>query len=267
MAVAIGKVIDEAWQRPSPASCKAAGINGVIGYVSEDTTGKNITHAEFNGYLAGSIAVGLVYEYGTAQSLNGFNQGWRDADLAQGQASSLGLPDSRPLFFAVDFQAQQSQLPVVASYFQGIASRISLARVGVYGDDLVVSYLLNTNNARWAWQTSAWSGQMIDPRIVLYQDRYDVNIGGALVDINEDYAYDWGGYLPGVFPPALHKDADMYLAQVTGQPAIYLVYPDGTAKKINDEAPTYLSLRAQFGGPVVMSQADFNWLVKVAPQS
>lgn len=267
MSVAIGKVIDEAWQRPSPDACKLAGIGGVIGYVSEDTTGKNITKDEVNAYVNDGIAVGVVYEYGTNQSLNGYEQGVRDATIAVGERRALGIPDARPLFLAVDFQAATDQYPAIGSYFRGAASVVSLAWTGAYGNAGIIQYLIsqgllgrNAEGIHWAWQTSAWSGGTIDAGLALYQDRYDVNIGGTLVDINEEFAHDWGGWLP-----TRKDEEDMFLVNVAGNPAQYLVYPDGSAKHITDET-SFDALRARLGDPVPLTQADFNWLFKLVTQ-
>lgn len=193
-------LIDEDWSKADPLQLAAAGYRGVIGYVSQDTTGKNLSRVQVDAIHAAGLDVGLVYEYDPQSALGGASAGTRDAQIATSHAQALGAPAGIALGFAVDFQVTVTQLPVVLAY--ALAFRAAAAAAGyratAYCDYLVCQYL---DAHGWAqlgllWQTYAWSAGAWWPRAVLRQTANGITVAGATVDRDEAEGSDWGQWPP-----------------------------------------------------------------------
>jgi hypothetical protein len=187
-------------------------------YLSHDPS-KNITHAEAAVLMTGGIDVVSVWESTATRALGGQSAGQQDAHDALVQARAAGLPSGRPIFFAVDFDVQPAQLPVIAQYFRGVHAELDNAGpvnfpqpvpVGVYGGIRVVSSLLNAKAVSYAWQTYAWSHGQLDGRAGLYQFSNGHTVSGVGVDYNHALKADfgqWGFRPPKPKPrPSLHYE-------------------------------------------------------------
>ena len=146
------KGIDIAWARPDVDGIKATGAKWVARYFSNDPT-KDITEAEIKAYTAAGLAVVTVWESGAGAALKGRAQGVSDAQKAVAQRKAVGLPDSHPIYFAVD---QDTTWARVSDYFAGVASVLDRQLVGIYGGYKII---LGADNAgyQFLWQTVAWS--------------------------------------------------------------------------------------------------------------
>ena len=67
------------------------------------------------------------------------------------------MPAGRPIYFAVDFDAQPGDQGAVDDYFNGVASVIGHARTGAYGGYGLIARSFYDNVIAWGWQTYAWS--------------------------------------------------------------------------------------------------------------
>jgi glycoside hydrolase-like protein len=183
--------LDFAWSKPSVAAIKAGGYGFVCRYHSYDTTGKNLTKAEADSYLAAGIQIVSNWEYATDAALNGFNQGVADATEGAKQQAACGGPIA-PIIFSVDFDATEAQQAAINSYLQGCASVIGLARTGVYGGYYIVKRCFDAGVITYGWQTYAWSGGQWDPRAQLRQVQNGITVGGADCDLNTSMAANFG---------------------------------------------------------------------------
>lgn len=187
------KGIDYSFARPAPADIKKAGYSFVCRYLAS-STGKRIMKAEADALRAAKLDIVLVFEDEANQALRGFHQGVPDATMAKAQADLLGYPADRPIYFAVDFDANPTQQAAIDDYLKGAASVLGAGRVGVYGGFYVVDRCYKNKTAQWFWQTLAWSGGKIHPVAHIYQNGQSAFNGGA--DVNEakqaDYG-QWGG--------------------------------------------------------------------------
>jgi hypothetical protein len=94
--------------------------------------------------------------------------GYADAIAAHRQAKGIGQPPGSAIYFAVDFNAQETDIwGAVDHYFRGVAAGLRAAargapeyRVGVYGSGAVCDYLKRSRLAEYAWlsNATAWSG-------------------------------------------------------------------------------------------------------------
>jgi hypothetical protein len=179
--------------RPSNATLSADGYSFVARYLSGDPGGgKDITASEANTLSSGGFGIVLVWETTGTDASEGYNQGVSDATKAQSEAASVGEPSTRPIYFAIDFDAESSSASAINAYFQGVASVLGLSRTGVYGGYYIVDELFNQGLVTYAWQTYAWSGGQWDSRAQLRQ-----TLDGSEIDQDEAVASDYGQWTVG----------------------------------------------------------------------
>lgn len=199
-------IIDYSVSRPPVALLKRSGVTAAGRYIGWDSVpgyhsiGKNITKAEAHSLIANGIAVFLAFEYAPDAAAHGASQGSVDADLARTQLEQIGAPPDMTVYFAVDFDIPDyaphlpdtpnnalAKLGPVGEYFSAIRQHAYTYEIGVYGGYYAVKRVLDAGLARAAWQTVAWSGGQLDPRVVLYQLATPVpaDLFGADVDVQE----------------------------------------------------------------------------------
>jgi len=190
----VALILDEAWSRVDPVKARAAGYSGVIGYVSEDATGKNITLAEIAAAHASGMDVGFVYEFANNAAHEGAMRGQRDGQIALIHARDLGIPAGVALYCAVDFDAQPADMPAVLAYARHFQSTVSLGgyRSGVYGSYAVCLMLHNNGYNGFLWQTYAWSHGLWSVGLSVRQLKNGISVAGANVDQDQTQVADWG---------------------------------------------------------------------------
>lgn len=200
--------IDYAWSKPTMASMKAAGVKFAARYLSHDTTGKNLSRSEADRLAAAGIWSVVVWETTASRAKTGGEAGGEaDAKDALAQARALGLPSDRPIYFAVDFDAQRSDWPAIKRYFKGVTDVIGAARVGMYAGYDPIRWGFDEGVITWGWQTYAWSEGKWDPRAQLQQYKNGVNMGGGDVDYDRAMKPDYGQFMPGKSPAAPEPEA------------------------------------------------------------
>lgn len=204
-------IIDFSTARPSLAQLLAADVTTVMRYIGWDgvsgypNSGKNLTKAEAEGYIASGISVGLVFEYLANAPALGADQGEKDARLATEQLAALGAPVTTGVYFAVDFDIPdyapalagtpanaRAKLGPVGEYFAAIKRFGGGYRIGAYGGYWAVSRLFDAELITMGWQTVAWSGGNVDKRINLLQTTGKSPIAGSDVNIHEQRQADFG---------------------------------------------------------------------------
>jgi hypothetical protein len=201
--------VDYAWGRPGGAALQRAGMRFACRYLSHDTTGKNISRAEVDDLAAHGVSVVVVWETTQKRAAAGRAAGVDDAKDAVKQAAAAGMPSSRPIYFAVDYDAPEKDQASIDAYFRGVASVIGLARTGVYGGYWPLSRLKAAKLAAWFWQTDAWSGSNRLAGRHIHQHAATVKIGGVSCDKNTALTNDFGQWMPGTTPtPEPHVQED-----------------------------------------------------------
>lgn len=188
--------VDYSSGHPGGAALAAAGMKFAARYLSH-TDSKNISLAEATDLAAHGVSTVVVWETTANRAGAGRTAGIADAHDALAQATAAGMPSGRPVYFAVDWDADPA---TVDGYFQGVASVLGTARTGVYGGYRVVRHLLDAGLAKWAWQTAAWSGGRWDPRAVIRQPATGLRINGISCDRDTATATDYGQWMPGQTP-------------------------------------------------------------------
>lgn len=198
--------LDWAWGWPSnPArfisAIRAGGYSFAMRYLSTDP-GKNLHPDEAKALSAAGIDIGVVWETTSTRAGDGYGAGRDDAKTALLQAEACGMPAGRPIYFAVDYDANPSD---VDQYFHGVASVLTPARSGVYGGVRVVKHLLDAGLVEWAWQASAWSYGQWDGRAHVRQHEQRT-IAGVDCDVNTAMRPDIGAWRVGVSPTPQEDD-------------------------------------------------------------
>lgn len=163
--------IDFAWRRVKARAARKIGARFAASYLSTDAS-KNWTRAMIRAYHAAGLGTVCVWETAATRALARYAAGRADARAALRQEQALGVPASRPIYFAVDFNETARQARAVASYFRGVNSVLGVRRTGGYGGYRTIKRLFKAGLIRFGWQTSAWSGGRWDPRAQLQQYAY-----------------------------------------------------------------------------------------------
>jgi hypothetical protein len=131
----------------------------------------------------------VVWETAATRSLSGTEAGVADAGNAQEEATACGKPTERPIYFAVDFDANPHD---VKMYFQGVNLVLGRQRTGVYGGYDVVKFLMQMGYCNWGWQTLAWSRGLWYPPAQMQQYSIDHVVFGISADYNRGMTADFG---------------------------------------------------------------------------
>lgn len=191
--------VDYSFGRPGGAALAAAGKRFAVRYLPYPKDGgKGLTSAEVADLFAHGIEVGLVWERGSQAALGGRLRGITDAEAVLAALTSLGVPGTVAVYFAMDWDAQPGQYPAIDAYLRGAASVIGASLVGVYGGIRVIEHCFGVRSAAWFWQTYAWSGGKLSPRADLYQYHNGQSINGAAVDFDRSLVADWGQWSGGI---------------------------------------------------------------------
>jgi hypothetical protein len=204
----------------SGAVLKANGVDAVCRYLYGLGTSlqyKQLTKPEAKDLQANGIGIVSNFEQGTQNCLGGFSQGVIDAKAGDSVHKSCGGPDNAVIYFSVDYDAPESDQPVINEYFKGIASVIDLQRTAAYGGYWIIKRLFDAGLIVKGWQTEAWSGNNIDSRISLLQRNglgYK-SVDRVQTDINEAHTDDYGAWGQGTqvqAPPVEFPPSDPFIA-------------------------------------------------------
>lgn len=189
---------------------KADGIATVIRYLSaiNPNGAKCVKPPEAKALAAAGIRLGLVNEGWGDFAHGGISAGAgeRDAEFCSKYASTVGAPANACIFFAVDVDANPSQInKLVLPYFAAIRSVFANAavkyRVGVYGSGAVCQAVIAAGTADLAWLSCSmgWTGSRDllaakPPELVLVQH---VPATIANLDCDPDDAFgEFGDFIP-----------------------------------------------------------------------
>lgn len=151
--------VDYSGSRPDLRCLEAEGKTFVVRYVSVGPHSKNMTKAEVDALIAAGISVVTVYEESAGEMLDGFESGRTAARRARRMAADAGMPDNRPIYFALDIDPNPlsgAEIAACRRFLDGAANEIGRDNVGVYAGFRGIE-LLCPDSAPWGWQTFAWS--------------------------------------------------------------------------------------------------------------
>src|SRR6266568_555616 len=218
---------------PSVAAMKAANVAFVCRYVGYTDPAlpqtKILTPEEAKANSQAGIDLVSNYEWYKNRALEGYNSGVVDAHRAAAEHAHCGGPADKPIYFSVDLDTDGA---LVADYFKGIASVLSLSRTAAYGSYRVLKYLFDNGLITWGWQTYAWSYGAWEPRAHIQQYQNGVSMSGHSVDYNRSIKSDFGQWriggqpMSGV-PQGWHDDGTVLYSpgSVAGGPEVHITGP------------------------------------------
>lgn len=228
---------DYSFSRPSISGLWFAGIQFAGRYFGLGTDDKLAHPAELAALQAMGISVFNLAEQWPNSALQGFGLGTTHAIKVRDDMAAKGVPDNRPVYFAVDFDVTAAQWPKVLDYFYGINSILPLDVIGIYGGVRAMQWAARDGAARWFYQTAAWSYGQVADGVHVYQYSNGHTIGGGDVDLDRSLRDDfgqWGGALVPVAAPTPYA-----APQIAGGAAWdYVPDIDGTAGDVGSIAGT-----------------------------
>jgi len=220
------KGLDYSHSRPDPRKVKAAGYGFVARYLfGLAPGGKGISKVEATAIRQAGLGLVVVYEEYAGRAREGWGSGVADGRIALAFARAIGFPETRPVYFAVDFPATAGQQPAVDAYLKGVASVIGLSRTGVYGSYYVVERCYASKTAQWFWQTYGWSGGKVSPHTHFLQYNNGQIVAGATVDLNESRQFDFGAWEPIVKPAIIPPKPPVVVKPAVAKPTFHLMTP------------------------------------------
>lgn len=188
--------VDYSTDRPFAPALESAGKQFAARYVGLGTADKHLTLIEGASLAQHGISIVAVAEGTESAMLGGRGFGQFAAQMAYPAARDLGMPDDRPIYFAVDFDCTAEQWPAVRDALAAIAEIVGVRRVGVYGSYNVVEWAKRDNVADWFWQTYAWSHGQWSRWTDVQQYQNNVPLGGGTVDLDRATSGDYGQWMP-----------------------------------------------------------------------
>ena len=159
--------LDFSYARPGGATLTANGITSVGRYLGTD--GRCITPGELNDYLTNEISVWFIKENSSRGMLNGYNQGYSDAQAAQQQLNVLGQPNA-VVYFTADFDIQPYQFTAGDQYLTGAGNIIPVSRLGLYAGNDYLNHAARLVTYRWKTASSSFDhGQTANVPVHLIQ--------------------------------------------------------------------------------------------------
>jgi hypothetical protein len=233
-------VIDYSFARPDPHVIKAAGVVGVMRYLSHPSS-KDLSAAEAHALLDVGLWIGLNWETTANRAITGgATGGAADAASANNLADSIGAPHNIPIFYSVDTAPTDEQ--AIEEYFKGVRSQ-GRRPVGVYGGLGLGLHLRAKNIAEYVWVANAasWSGfshwdamanaARISPAHLLqHVDRPLPGLPPTAYDLDETINYfpAWGRKAPEIVRQDMHIDTTSpIVSYLHNDEGVYVALEDG----------------------------------------
>lgn len=188
--------VDYSWDRPDLDDLYAAGKRFIVRYLSDEPS-KNLTRAEADAAAKAGLWLAVVWEASDGQELP--DAAWSATESVT-QAKALAVPAGRPIYFAVDWDAQPSEYDEIESFLRAYGSKLAPYVAGVYGGEKVCREMRNRGAVKWFWQTYAWSSALLSPEPHLHQYKNNTELCGGLVDLDRGYGADYGQWQPNKLP-------------------------------------------------------------------
>jgi hypothetical protein len=174
--------------RESAARLAEQGVLFVGRYLVPDypsLSWKRLTPDEVQACTEQGIKILSVFEMSAGDMKNG--NGTEHGALAYQEAQAIQQPLGTPIFFTVDFEAQERDYDTIEQYLRAAKEQIPGYKIGVYGSFFVVEEMVRRGATDYFWQTYAWSGNNLSNAAHVYQYQNDTTLAGLNVDIDDFY--------------------------------------------------------------------------------
>jgi LysM repeat protein len=208
---------------------KSNGIEYVCRYLGNSW--KSMDKTEADEIISAGLNIVSIWETNpTNAAYFTENQGINDGKQASTYAAAIGQPKGSAIYFAVDYDAQPSDMNAILSYFSGVRRGLDPSyKVGVYGSYSVLEMLYSNHAADFYWQTYAWSRGNVANFVNIFQYSNDQTLAGIQVDYDQfsDSAGSWGN---GTQQPPANGGTNS--SNPSPSPATYTVQPGDTLSEI-----------------------------------
>lgn len=187
---------------------KNDGVKFVGRYVKSNSW-KTLRPAEAKRITDAGLQILSVFERTADRTKGGAPSGKVDGIEARIHCMELGQPGGSAIYFAVDYDAPQSQYDNIEEYLKAAKAQIGNYKLGVYGSYDVVEEMAKRLPGIYIWQTLAWSRRKISDKAHVFQKQIDTVVNGINIDWNDMYkeAGLWGGK-PIVVPDKTTPEKD-----------------------------------------------------------
>lgn len=148
---------------------------------------KRLTAEEAERISEAGLKIVSVFETTAERALGGREAGLADGASALEVAAEVGQPEESAIYFAVDFDATDDQMPTIIEYIQAASEATPNYLTGVYGSYAVVEAVRASGACSRFWQTYAWSNGQVSEARNIYQYQNDITVNGIAVDLDESY--------------------------------------------------------------------------------
>ncbi len=147
---------------------RSEGVSFAVRYLVPEKYGKALTAQEAAILRENGLAVMLCRETWAKRMLGGAAAGAEDGAAARNLAQALGVPSGTAIYFAADWDVQESEIAACAAYFRAAQIAAEPYNAGVYGGQRVIAALCC--ETAWLWQCVAWSGEFLPTaHVIQYQ--------------------------------------------------------------------------------------------------
>lgn len=168
---------------------RADGCDFVFRYLSDGW--KGITKSEAVMLQQLGFEIGTVFERGGQRADIAGSVGSANGIEAFNLAKKVGQPEGSAIYFAVDYDAQRSDMDNIYAYLKAAEENIPGYEVGCYGSFAVVEEM-HRRGIKHLWQTLAWSGGKVSKFANIYQSDNDVTVHG--IGIDNDISFGGEGW-------------------------------------------------------------------------
>ncbi len=200
---------------------------------------KRLTLPEVQIITNAGIKIISVFETYADRPKGGTLAGVADGQSALQCALDVKQTLGTAIYFAVDYDASPSDMPVIRDYLKAAKSQIKGYSIGVYGSYDVMEAVKDI--CEHFWQCAAWSKGRRFLDMNLFQYDIDKTVNGIQVDLNEIYD-NVGGWNADMIPV---DEANKLIATIKAQ---YAVAKDQATKDELHRQADYL--RVLSGQPV-----------------
>lgn len=137
---------------------------GFVGRYFSQYPSKNLTRGEVVDLGQNGFDIFSIYEDDVNDWAGGWNKGIENAHRALVQGQALGMPSTRPFFFAVDTDIDPNETQL-HEYFSGISNVLGGGRRGAYGSTGVLRALKHAGLIDFTFRTMSigWNGGAGNP--------------------------------------------------------------------------------------------------------
>lgn len=146
---------------------------------------KALTRGEAEAVTGAGLNLLTVWETTADRVKGGAQAGAADGKQALECARAVGMPDRGIIYFAVDFDAGEADMPTIEAYLRAARANTETHDVGVYGPYKVVEYMATRKVCKAYWQCIGWSDGQVSAYHDVYQAQEGETVAGVSVDIND----------------------------------------------------------------------------------